>query len=758
MSDSLARSALHYHRFPVAGKLQIAATKPLANQRDLTLAYSPGVAEACKEIVSRPEEAASLTARGNLVAVVTNGSAVLGLGNIGPLASKPVMEGKAVLFKKFAGIDVFDIEVNEPDPYKLVDIIASLEPTFGAINLEDIKAPDCFIVENTLKERMGIPVFHDDQHGTAIVVAAAAINALHLANKPIDQIKLVSTGGGAAGIACLNLLMKLGLKRENVYLVDHIGVVYEGRTEDMTDQKKDFAQPTSARSLADVMPGADMFLGLSAAGILKPDMVKDMNANPIIFALANPDPEIKPEDAHAVRDDICMATGRTDYPNQVNNVLCFPYIFRGALDVGADNINDAMVEACVYAIAEIARTGSSELAASAYGGQTLKFGKEYLIPKPFDPRLVVEIPCAVAKAAMDTGIAKRPIVDVERYKEDLSRFVYRSGMVMRPVFDYARQDKRKIAFAEGEDSRVLFAIKAAIEEQLADPILIGRPSVVQYRLDNLGINLKAGEDFEIVNPESDERFTSYWKHYFEKAGRRGITTDIAKTIIRTSPTSIASVMVDRGEADGMICGLIGSYPEHLKHILSVIGLKPGEKKPSTLSVAIHNKGPLFLTDCYIAMDPSAEQIAEQTLLSVAEMRYFGIEPRVALISHSSFGSRKSPSALKMREALEILGDRSPDLMVDGEMQVHAALNPEIRETYIGDSPLKGEANLLVFPNLDSANSGLNLMRTLGDAQLVGPLLLGTNKPVHILTHSSTSRGLVNMCAVAAASCNAKFTV
>ncbi|MEM7619236.1 MAG: NADP-dependent malic enzyme [Pseudomonadota bacterium] len=751
--ETLGKSALHYHRFPTPGKLAIVATKPLANQRDLTLAYSPGVAEACNEIVRNPEEAASLTSRANLVAVVTNGSAVLGLGNIGPLASKPVMEGKAVLFKKFAGIDVFDIEINETDPHKLADIIASLEPSFGAINLEDIKAPDCFIVEKKLKQRMGIPVFHDDQHGTAIVVAAAVTNALKLASKTFEEIKIVSTGGGAAGIACLNLLLKLGVKRENVFLVDHVGVVYDGREQDMTEQKQQYAQKTKARTLPDVMEGADLFLGLSAGGILTGDMVKKMSATPIILALANPDPEISPEDAKAAREDCIIATGRSDYPNQVNNVLCFPYIFRGALDVGASDINDAMVLACVKAIADLARAGSSDVAARAYGGQKLTFGKEYLIPKPFDPRLVADITFAVARAAMDSGIATRPIADLESYKQDLYRFVYRSGLVMRPVFDFAREQQRRVVFAEGEDERVLYAVRAAIDERLAEPILIGRPGVVQKRLDQLGLRLKAGDDFEIVNPESDERYYDYWNYYVEKAGRRGVTPEIAKTIARTNNTVIAAIMVDRGEADALLCGTMGSYPDHLNHLLDIIGLQPHEASPSTLSIAIHRKGPLFLTDCYIASDPSPQNIVEQTLLAVQEMSYFGIEPRVALVSHSSFGSRKSKSAQKMRDALQLLKQRAPDLNVDGEMQVHAALSQETRKTFLPNGDLEGDANLLVFPNLDAANIALNLMRTLGDAQLVGPLLLGLNKQAHILSPSATARGLVNMCAVAAAACN-----
>jgi len=751
--DSLAQSALHYHRQPTPGKLAVVATKPVANQRDLTLAYSPGVAEACKVIAENPAEAASLTIRANLVAVVTNGTAVLGLGAIGPLAAKPVMEGKAVLFKKFAGIDVFDIEIDETDPKKMIEIIAALEPSFGAINLEDIRAPDCFEIEHALKERMNIPVFHDDQHGTAIVVAAAIINALRLAGKKLQDVKIVSTGGGAAGIACLNLLVKLGAKRKNITLVDHIGVVYQGRKKEVTKEKLVFAQDTDARGLGEVMDGADIFLGLSAGGILKPEMVERMAEQPVILALANPDPEILPEDAKAVRGDVIIATGRTDYPNQVNNVLCFPYIFRGALDVGASDINDAMVEAAVHAIADIVRAGSSDIAAAAYGETSLTFGPDYLIPKPFDPRLVVEIPTAIARAAMDSGIAARPIVDFDRYKQNLYRFVYRSGLVMRPVFDRARSEIRRVAFAEGEDECVLYALKAVIDEHLAEPVLIGRAAVIESRLKRLDLGLRPGKDFEIVNPESDERYRSYWNHYIERAGRRGVTPDLAKTRVRTSTTVIGSIMLDRGEVDAMLCGTYGSYPDHLRHVLDIIGLRPGEKAPSTLALAIHQKGPVFLTDCYIALDPDAEQIVEQTLLAAEEMRCFGIEPRVALISHSTFGSRKSATAIKMRAALKMLRERAPDLMVDGEMQTHAALDPEVRDSLLPNSSLEGIANLLVFPELNSANSALNLMRTLGDAQLVGPLLLGLQKPAHILSPSATARGIVNVCAVAAATCN-----
>ncbi|MGI9386162.1 MAG: NADP-dependent malic enzyme, partial [Methyloligellaceae bacterium] len=716
-------------------------------------AYSPGVAEACKVIVQDPAEAAALTIRANLVAVVTNGTAVLGLGAIGPLAAKPVMEGKAVLFKKFAGIDVFDIEIDERDPKKMIEIIAALEPSFGAINLEDIKAPDCFEIENALKKRMNIPVFHDDQHGTAIVVAAAIINALHLARKSLRDVKIVSTGGGAAGIACLNLLIKLGVTRENITLVDHIGVVFKGRTEDVTTEKLLFAQDTEARTLGEVMENADVFLGLSAAGILKPEMVGRMAEQPIILALANPDPEILPEDAKAVRSDAILATGRTDYPNQVNNVLCFPYIFRGALDVGASDINDAMVEAAVHAIADIARAGSSDIAAAAYGETSLTFGPDYLIPKPFDPRLVVELPSAVAKAAMDSDVASRPIVDMERYKQDLYRFVYRSGLVMRPVFDRARSELRRVVFAEGEDERVLYALKAVLDERLADPVLIGRPAVIESRLERLGLSLVPDKDFEIVNPESDERYRDYWNHYVERAGRRGVTPDLAKNRVRTSTTVIGSIMLDRGEVDAMLCGTFGNYPDHLRHVLDIIGLRPDEKAPSTLALAIHQKGPIFLTDCYIALEPDAEQIVEQTLLSVEEMRCFGVEPRVALITHATFGSRKSASATKMRKAVGMLKERSPDLMVDGEMQIHAALDPDVRNAIFPNSTLEGTANLLVFPELNSANSTLNAMRTLGDAQLVGPLLLGLRKEAHILSPSATARGIVNVCAVAAAACN-----
>ncbi len=751
--DSLAQSALHYHREPTPGKLTVVPTKPVGNQRDLTLAYSPGVAEACKEIMRDPAEAAMLTTRANLVAVVTNGTAVLGLGAIGPLAAKPVMEGKAVLFKKFAGIDVFDLEIDETDPEKVIEIVAALEPSFGAINLEDIKAPDCFQIESALRERMGIPVFHDDQHGTAIVVAAAALNALRLAGKKIEDIKLVSTGGGAAGIACLNLLMKLGLKRENITLVDHIGVIYAGRAEDMTEEKAAFAHDTKARRLDDVIEDADMFLGLSAGGILTPEMVARMTKNPIILALANPDPEILPEQAHAARDDVIIATGRTDYPNQVNNVLCFPFIFRGALDVGAREINDAMVEASVHAIAKIVRSGSSDVAAAAYGGTSLKFGRDYLIPKPFDPRLVVEISYAVARAAMDSGVATRPIADMETYRQSLYRFVYRSGLVMRPIFERARQKPRRIVFAEGEDERVLYALKAVLDEQLAEPVLIGRPDIIEEQLKTLGLHLVPGTDFEVMNPESDERYSVYWQHYIEKAGRKGVTPEMAKRRVRTNTTVIASIMLDRDEVDGMLCGTFGSYPDHLRPVIDIIGLRPEEKSPSTLAVAIHQKGPIFLTDCYIDLEPDVDQIVEQTLLSADEMRYFGIEPRVALLCHSTFGSRKTASSRKMREAVEKIRERAPDLMVDGEMQAHAALRPDIRESILPGSKLEGAANLLVFPDLNSANTALNLMRTLGDAQLVGPLLLGINKPAHILSPSATARGIVNMCAVAAASRN-----
>lgn len=756
MPDSLNQSALHYHRYPTPGKLSVTPTKPLVNQRDLSLAYTPGVAEACKEIVRDPSEVSRVTSRANLVGVVTNGSAVLGLGPIGPLASKPVMEGKAVLFKKFAGIDVFDIEIDETDPDRMVEIIAALEPTFGAINLEDIKAPECFIVESELKKRMNIPVFHDDQHGTAIVVSAAALNGLYLAGKDIEDIKVVSTGGGAAGIACLNLLLKLGLKRENIFLSDHLGVIYEGREEDMTEAKRAFAQKTSIRNLIDLFDDADLFLGLSAGGIVTGEMVARMAKQPIILALANPTPEILPELAHSIRDDVIMASGRSDYPNQVNNVICFPYIFRGALDVGATEINDAMIEAAVHAIADLARSGSSDIAAAAYGGTSLTFGRNYLIPRPFDPRLVVEVPSAVATAAVDSGVATRPIADISGYRESLYQFVYRSGMAMRPIFERARTQTRRIAFAEGEDERVLYALKAVLDDRLAEPVLIGRPAVVKSRLERIGLDLIPGQDFEIVNPESDDRYWEYWNHYLEVAGRRGVTPEIAKTRVRTNTTVIASIMLDRQEVDGMICGTFGSYPNHLRHVQDIIGLAPGKKMPSTLALMIHKTGPIFLTDCYIAENPDAEQIVEQTLLAAEEIRRFGLEPRTALLSHSTFGSRHCESAEKMQTVLQLLRQRSPDLMVDGEMQSHIALLPEMRASQLPSSTLEDAANLLVFPTLDSANIGLNLIRTLGEAQIVGPILLGLNKPAHISSTSATARGLVNMCALAAAEANAGY--
>ena len=757
MPESLNQSALHYHRHPKPGKISVQPTKPLSNQRDLSLAYTPGVAEACREIVKDPGEAAQVTARANLVAVVTNGTAVLGLGAIGPLASKPVMEGKGVLFKKFAGIDVFDIEIDATDPEKMIEIIAALEPTFGAINLEDIKAPECFQIENALKERMQIPVFHDDQHGTAIVVSAAALNGLRLAGKSLEDVKVVSTGGGAAGIACLNLLMKLGMKRENIFLSDHIGVVYEGRTKDMTEAKQAFAQKTEARHLEEIFDDVDLFLGLSAGGIVSKEMVGKMAPNPIILALANPSPEILPEDAHSVRDDVIMATGRSDYPNQVNNVICFPYIFRGALDVGATEINDAMIEAAVHAIADLARSGSSDIAAAAYGGTSLTFGRNYLIPRPFDPRLVVEVPSAVAAAAVDAGVATRPIVDYSNYRDELYRFVYRTGLAMRPIFEQARDTPRRIVFAEGEDERVHYALKAVLEERLAEPILIGRPQVVQSRLERIGLDLVVGKDFEIVNPESDDRYWDYWNHYLDKAGRRGVTPDIARTRVRTDSTVIGAVMLDRGEADGLICGSIGSYPDHLCHVQDIIGLAPGVEMPSTLALMIHDSGPIFLTDCYIGEDPTVEQIVEQTLLASEEMRRFGVEPNAALLSHSTFGSRECKSAKKMQAALKILQEQSPDLIVDGEMQSHIALLPELRESQLPGNRLEGKANLLVFPNLDSANIGLNLIRTLGDSQIVGPILLGLNKPAHIASPTVTARGLVNMCALSAAEANTGFS-
>jgi malate dehydrogenase (oxaloacetate-decarboxylating)(NADP+) len=746
--ETLKAMALEYHRHPRPGKLAIVATKPLANQRDLALAYSPGVAAACEAIVADPAEVATLTARQNLVAVISNGTAVLGLGDIGALAAKPVMEGKAVLFKKFADIDVFDIEIAETDPMKLVDIIASLEPTFGAINLEDIKAPECFIVERELRKRMNIPVFHDDQHGTAIVVGAAMLNGLRVVGKKMEEVKLVSTGGGAAGCACLNLFVSMGVRPENIFLIDRLGVVYEGRKEEMNPEKARYAQKTKARGLADVIDDADVFLGLSAPNILTADMVKRMAAKPLILALANPVPEITPDEAKKAKPDAVIATGRSDYPNQVNNVLCFPFIFRGALDCGATTINEEMKLAAVKALADLAMAESSEVVAQAYGGADLRFGAEYLIPKPFDLRLIVEIAPAVAQAAMDSGVATRPIADFEAYRGELSRFVFRSGMLMKPIFERARQDPKRLVLAEGEDERVLRAVQVMVDDKLARPILIGRPDVVAARMERLGLRLKLGRDFDICNPESDPRYDAYWRTYHALMERKGVSPDAARTIIRTNTTVIAAMMLKRGEADAMICGTFGHYGDHLRHVVDIIGKAKGVLDTSALSTLILPGGTFFLCDTQVSYDPTAEELVEMTVLAADAIRRFGETPKVAMVSHSNFGAAATPSAEKMRYAVRILRKRAPDLQVEGEMQGDAAVNEEIRARLFPNSRLTGTANLLILPNLDAANSAFNLLKALGSGLQVGPILLGTAQPAHILTPSVTARGIVNMSAVA----------
>jgi malate dehydrogenase (oxaloacetate-decarboxylating)(NADP+) len=749
-TDLLNQAALAYHREPTPGKLAVIATKPLGNQRDLALAYSPGVAAACEAIVDDPGEAATLTSRNNLVAVISNGTAVLGLGDIGPLASKPVMEGKAVLFKKFAGINVFDIEVNEKDPKKLIEVIAALEPTFGAINLEDIKAPECFEVESTLRERLNIPVFHDDQHGTAIIVSAAILNGLRVVNKKPEDIKLVSTGGGSAGIACLNLLVSMGVKKENIFLIDRVGLVYEGRTEEMDPYKAAFAHKTKDRTLDDVIDGADVFLGLSAPKLLTQDMVKRMDKKPVIMALANPEPEILPEDAKAANPDAIIATGRSDYPNQVNNVLCFPFIFRGALDVGATTINEEMKLACVRAIADLTMAESSEVVAAAYKGEELRFGPEYLIPKPFDPRLILEIPPAVAKAAMDSGVATRPIKDFDAYRDKLARFVFRSDILMKPLFEKAKLDPKRVVFAEGEDERVLRAVQIIVDEDLAKPVLIGRPDVIATRIEKLGSRIKAGTDFEITNPEDDPRYNDYWRQYHGIMERKGVSPDAARTIIRTNTSAIAAMMVKRGEADAMICGTYGHFDFHLKYVLDIIGLRDGVRDASSLSILVVNKGTYFFCDTYVTANPSAEELSEMTILASDFVSRFGLKPKAAMISHSIFGSANTESALKVREAVALLRNQVPGLEVDGEMNIHIALDEAVRERLFPNCVLKGQANLFIFPNLDAANNTFNAVRILGDGLPVGPILLGIALPAHITIPSVTARGLVNMTALAVA--------
>ncbi len=748
----LRAAALHYHEFPVPGKIEIAPTKQLTNQRDLALAYTPGVAAACEEIAKDPANAFRYTARGNLVGVITNGTAVLGLGNIGPLASKPVMEGKAVLFKKFAGIDVFDIEVNETDPEKLVEIIAALEPTFGGINLEDIKAPDCFLVERKLQARMKIPVFHDDQHGTAIVVAAAILNGLKVVGKNVGDVKLVTSGAGAAALACLDLLVDLGIQRKNIWVTDLAGIAYKGRKELMDPEKEPFCQQTELRTLSEAIEGADIFLGLSAGGVLKQDMVKKMADKPLVYALANPTPEILPEEVKAVRPDAVMATGRTDYPNQVNNVLCFPFIFRGALDVGATTITRGMEVAAVKAVAELAQAEQSEVVTSVYGIENLSFGPDYLIPKPFDPRLITAIAPAVAKAAMDDGVAQRPIKDFDAYRNQLQQFVYHSGTLMKPLFSIAKNvpaNQKRIVFSEGEDERVLRAVQIIIDERLATPILIGRPAVIEYRIDKFGLRMKAGEDFEIVNPESDARFRDFWQTYLSLTERKGVSEAYAKLETRRRNSLIGSLLVKKGMADGMISGTIGNLATHLKYIDEVIGHEPGANVYGAMSGLILPGRQVFLVDTHINLDPTAEQLAELTLMAASEMRKLGIVPKVALLSHSNFGSSNAPSAIKMREVLALIQKADPALEIDGEMHGDSALDATIRAGAVTSSSLQGDANLLVMPNMDAANISYNLLKTAaGNGIAIGPLLLGVAKPIHILTPAATVRRIVNVTTLA----------
>ena len=746
-SDDLKTAALEYHRWAPPGKIKVVATKPMVTQRDLALAYSPGVAYACEAIVEDPNAASQMTARGNLVAVVTNGTAVLGLGDIGPLAGKPVMEGKGVLFQKFAGIDVFDIELNERDPDKLVDIIAAMEPTFGGINLEDIKAPECFIVERKLRERMKIPVFHDDQHGTAIIVGAAVVNALEVVGKKIGDVKLATSGAGAAGIACLDMLVALGMKPENILAVDRDGVLHTGRG-NMDPDKQRYARDTPKRTLAEIVDGADIFLGLSAGGVLKPEMVATMAPKPIILALANPNPEILPEDAKRVRPDCIIATGRSDYPNQVNNALCFPYIFRGALDVGARQINEAMKLACVHAIAKLARMEAGDLAA-AYGDDIPSFGPDYLIPRPFDPRLLVMLAPAVARAAMDSGIADRPIADFDAYEEKLGQFIYRTGLLMKPVYDRARADKQRVVYAEGEEEVTLRAVQTVVDEGLAKPILIGRPEVIESRIARLGLRLKPGVDFELTNINDDPRFHDYWQQYHRLTERRGVTPAAAKNLLRSRPTLIAALMVERGEADAMICGLVGRYHKKLGYLRSVFDFDKGVTGTAAMTGVINDRGVWFFLDTHVQLDPSPEQIAEATLQASYRLKLFGIEPKVALLSHSNFGSHDDAPARKMREALAIIRARAPKLEVDGEMMADTAWNPALRESMLPDTTLSGRANLFVMPNLDAANIAYNMTRVMTDGVAIGPILMGLDQPAHILTTASTPRRVINMTAIAA---------
>jgi malate dehydrogenase (oxaloacetate-decarboxylating)(NADP+) len=749
--QALREAALEYHRSPTRGKISVTPTKPLSNQRDLSLAYSPGVAYACLAIEKDPSLAAEYTSRGNLVAVITNGTAVLGLGDIGPLAGKPVMEGKGCLFKKFAGVDVFDIELAERDPDKIIEIVAALEPTLGGVNLEDIKAPECFYIEKKLRERMNIPVFHDDQHGTAIISSAALLNGLELVGKKIGEVKLAVSGAGAAAIACLDVMVGLGVKRENVFVCDSKGVIYEGRPGKLDESKERYCQKTTARTLADVVKGADVFLGCSTAGVMTGEMVSTMANQPIILALANPEPEIRPELAKAARPDCIIATGRSDYPNQVNNVLCFPYIFRGALDCGATKITDAMKLACVREIADLAKAEASDEVAAAYQGKELVFGPEYLIPTPFDVRLILRIAPAVAKAAAESGVATRPITDYEAYRQSLGRFVYQTGMFMRPVFAAAKSRPARVVFAEGEDERVLRAVQVVLDEGLAKPILVGRPEVVKMRMERAGLRLQIGRDFEICDPEHDPRFREYWELYRGLMAREGVTSDVAKAAVRRSNTLISSLMLRRGEADAMICGLVGRFDAHLDHVRQVIGGKPGVRTMAAMNALMLDQHTLFIADTFVNEEPTAEELADIAKMAAVEVQRFGLPPKVAFLSHSNFGSSSRPSAQRMRAASALFRAQSPEIECDGEMQGDAALSESVRRGFLPETTLGGSANLLMLPNLDAANILFNVLKMAGGHGVtVGPILLGAARPVHILTPSATVRRIVNMTALAVA--------
>ncbi len=749
MSD-LRQAALDFHEFPKPGKIEVTPTKSLATQRDLALAYSPGVAEPCLEIQADPAKAYRYTARGNLVAVISNGSAVLGLGNIGALAGKPVMEGKGVLFKKFAGVDVFDIEIDEKDPEKFVEIVAALEPTFGGINLEDIKAPECFYIEQKLRERMNIPVFHDDQHGTAIISSAAVLNGLRIIGKKIDEVKLVASGAGAASIACLNLLVSLGMKRENITVCDSKGVIYEGRDDKMDATKKLYAQKdTGARSLADAIPNADIFLGCSAAGALTQDMVKTMGPNPLILALANPNPEITPPEAKAVRPDAIVCTGRSDFPNQVNNVLCFPFIFRGALDVGATSINEEMKMAAVRAIADLALEEQNEVVTSAYGGGEVSFGPEYIIPKPFDPRLIVRIAPAVAKAAMDSGVATRPITDWNAYIEKLTQFVYKTSLFMKPVFDQAKANKKRVLLTDGEESRVLYAVQEIVTQGIAFPVLVGRIAVIEEQIKKLGLKLENGKDFEILNTDNEKIYNECWSLYHAKQKRHGVTEAMAKRRMLTNSIAIGSALLELGYADAMVGGLVGTYAANLAVVKEIIGVQDNVKVPAAVNGLVMQSGNLFITDTFVNQDPTAEELAEITLMAAEEVRRFGIEPQVALISHSNYGTLNTPSAVKMRQVLDLVREQDPTLAIDGEMHANTALLPKVREELMPDSPLKGVANLLVMPNMETARISLNILQGTAEPITIGPILMGMKKPAHIITSASSVRRIINMVALAA---------